>query len=582
MALAYLCSQLEKSQLVNGLSVTAFVVDHKAREESSREANTVAGWLSDIGVKAQILELEWPQTTTTPSKVTAFETHARRLRFQAIGRACRDNSIETLLMGHHQDDNVETTLWRLSSGARGAGLAGIPRVARIPECHGLYGVSESGSSVKLPGRKTSLQINNKGEVQVQDTSSSSSIRPETTVSTGGISICRPLLSFPKANLLATCHENQIPFVSDPTNFDPTLTPRNAIRSLLSSNKLPLALQGPSILSLIKSSQNLLKNSDDLSNRLLETCKLLNLNLNTGSMVIQFPPSPTTAQLSSLSSSSTTEKTAEIQALTLRRITELISPYPDNHFSLRSFEPFTHRIFSTALYTMNMNRQSFTVGGVMFQPLRWKPLPTSSDTIYNNANVNANVNTWLLFRQPFMRHRAPVLRVEVPVPSSSLSSSFSHVSSPVYTPWTLWDDRYWFRFTVVPEDGDMPTQDHDGRQSISLVLRPQQQSDLTKLRRSFDYMPGKPAADNRALTELTNMLSREAPGQARFTVPVLTMENLSKSEENLLAIPTIGFRFPESGTQELLQASGWKVQWEWMYKKIDNEPLRLMGWLEDNS
>lgn len=50
MALAYLCSQLEKSQLVNGLSVTAFVVDHKAREESSREANTVAGWLSDIGL----------------------------------------------------------------------------------------------------------------------------------------------------------------------------------------------------------------------------------------------------------------------------------------------------------------------------------------------------------------------------------------------------------------------------------------------------------------------------------------------------------------------------------------------------
>lgn len=49
MALAYLCKQLEKSKLEAGLSVTAFVVDHKAREESSREAAVVASWLSQMG-----------------------------------------------------------------------------------------------------------------------------------------------------------------------------------------------------------------------------------------------------------------------------------------------------------------------------------------------------------------------------------------------------------------------------------------------------------------------------------------------------------------------------------------------------
>lgn len=49
MALAYLSKQLEKSGLVDGLSVTAFVVDHKAREESSREAEVVASWLYRIG-----------------------------------------------------------------------------------------------------------------------------------------------------------------------------------------------------------------------------------------------------------------------------------------------------------------------------------------------------------------------------------------------------------------------------------------------------------------------------------------------------------------------------------------------------
>lgn len=60
MALAYLCKQLElkKKLLVDGdgddggFTVKAFVVDHKAREESSGEARTVAGWLRDIGRKS--------------------------------------------------------------------------------------------------------------------------------------------------------------------------------------------------------------------------------------------------------------------------------------------------------------------------------------------------------------------------------------------------------------------------------------------------------------------------------------------------------------------------------------------------
>lgn len=54
MALAYLCRQLElsseNSAIGNPFSVTGFVVDHRAREESSREASTVAGWLTGLGM----------------------------------------------------------------------------------------------------------------------------------------------------------------------------------------------------------------------------------------------------------------------------------------------------------------------------------------------------------------------------------------------------------------------------------------------------------------------------------------------------------------------------------------------------
>lgn len=69
MALAYLCRQWEiqrqkerkdnfqgSNASPSGMvlekatsSVTAFVVDHKARQESTQEANTVAGWLRDLG-----------------------------------------------------------------------------------------------------------------------------------------------------------------------------------------------------------------------------------------------------------------------------------------------------------------------------------------------------------------------------------------------------------------------------------------------------------------------------------------------------------------------------------------------------
>lgn len=64
MALSYLCKELEKSRLLGDVSITAFVVDHKAREESSREAKTVSSWLRELGMYDlslyQVLSLALP------------------------------------------------------------------------------------------------------------------------------------------------------------------------------------------------------------------------------------------------------------------------------------------------------------------------------------------------------------------------------------------------------------------------------------------------------------------------------------------------------------------------------------------
>lgn len=517
--------------------------------------------------------------------ITAFETHARRLRFQALGKACRDRKIETLLLGHHQDDTVETTIWRLSTGMRGAGLAGIQGVARIPECRGLFGVSESGSSVVLSGRQrnasveTQVRMNNKARATVsfvpKDYKSNGHIRkgkPEdpvnVSIATGGVYLCRPFLGFPKRDILETCHKFQIPYVSDPTNFDPTLTPRNAVRSLVSSGSLPRALQSPSILSLIKASDNILQTSHQLADRLLSSkCRVLDLNLKSGMLVVQFLDLP--EYLDSFRSNLSENRAKEIECLALRRITELISPCPANQFSLRSFEPFVSRVFSPKDH---QTQQAFTLGGVRFVPLDIPSDPSASTTKSPQESQTRKKSLWLLSRQPYFRNRAPVTHINVPVNKK-----------PLATDWTLWDDRFWFHVSSVSTDAGR----NELPESVSFVLRPLRTNDLQQVRK--DSGPRKPRLKTRSLNDI---LLGDAPGDVRFTVPVLAImlparpgqPNNDDQVEHLLALPTFdtllsGRRPSASHSGEVeFKHSGikWRVKWDWMYKEIDTETVRLMG------
>lgn len=543
------------------------------------------------------------------------------MRFQALGKACRNRGIEALLMGHHQDDNVETTIWRLCSGARGAGLAGISPLARIPECHGLHGVSGSGETVTVDAD---------GFVQSQHQTPTPNQRSSARVSTGGILICRPLLSFPKANLVATCHENNIPFVSDPTNFDPTLTPRNAIRSLLSSNSLPRALQNPSILSLVDHSRGLIHDSHRFSDSILGSqCRVLNLRLASGSIAVQFksPPCSSTEDQPQVIPP---QRLHELQAFTLRRITELVSPFPDNHFALNSFEGFTGRVFRSPATTeqaageekIRKKQKPFTLGGVLFHPL--KPSNTNPSTTTTTTTTAASDDdgagkgdtNWLLTRQPYMRRRDPILHFSLPNPTFPNSpEQESHI------PWTLWDNRFWIRASVVPgqhylipqctsnpqfQHGDedqtstssstplptrTPSENNEKRSKegrIQLVIRPLRQSDLSTLRRlhtkrpktkdqKTNYVCGgeNENKDSSAVAAFVAKLDREAPGQSRFTVPVLAIvedgvDGVVGAVDVPLALPTIDLMFPRS------ESRGWAITWEWKYKMIDLESLKLMG------
>ncbi|CAG8084138.1 unnamed protein product [Penicillium salamii] len=613
MALAYLCKQLERSSEISGaISFTAFVVDHRARQESTIEAQRVAGWLRDMDIKTQILKLDWSELTsaqtnspTDLSKLSAFETHARRLRFQALGLACHDFKLETLLLGHHQDDNIETTIWRLSSGAKGLGLGGIPKVARIPECHGLFGASESWSTTSVPIKpdtmpQSRVRFNDRNHGLIKISGENNPDHASLVkIASPGIFICRPLLHFTKASILETCHKHQIPYVSDPTNFDPTLTPRNAIRSFRSSKSLPRALESQSILSLIRSSHDLLHRSNELSDSLLSSqCRIIEFNPKAGSVVIQFlDPTPASMdpQLASLSASQITQ----IQTLVLRRITELVSPFPDSHFSLRSYEPFVSNMFSgsedghiemtkESQEEKAHRRQSFTLAGVMFQRLTDQTPTSVSETDEKHPRPRGD-NIWLLSRQPFMKDRDPVTQVNV-----SPTGSF--------TQWFLWDNRFWMRLRLVPSDSDRDPSELGARLAqLPITIRPFHKLDVERVRRDTVNSRPQGAKKNSFIEQgipgtFDNMkafLSAEAPSQIRFTLPVVAREGInSKPGKPLhqkvrqqLALPTLDYRLSAQSAAYASQSEvelvhlqwRWKLKWQWMYKMIDTEALRLMGW-----
>ena len=571
---------------------------------------------SETDIKTQILSLDWSEITSSQNQLTspksgassplpsAFETHARRLRFQALGIACHTFKLETLLLGHHQDDNVETTIWRLSAGANGLGLGGIPEVARIPECHGIFGASESWSTTSIPTKsptKPHLKVrfdNQKhGFIARPDPNARkdklySNLTSNVNMASPGIFICRPLLSFTKASLLETCHKNNVPYVSDPTNFDPTLTPRNAIRSLRTSNSLPRALESESILSLIRSSQNLLQKSNELSNYLLSSqCRILDFNPKAGSVVIQFQntsPASMDPQLATLSAS----RTRQIQTIALRRITELVSPFPDSHFSLRNYESLVPNVFSgqdeprdASITSNNQKRtKAFTVAGVLFQRLGNE---ATTPGMSQDPRLGGD-NIWLLSRQPFMKNRDPVTQINV-----SPGGSF--------TPWVLWDNRYWMRLRLVPLDRD-PSERGDQLISLPLTIRPFHKFDIERIRK--DAVNSRPqrrtnkdsAAEQKmpgTFEHLKAVLSAEAPAQLRFILPVISREGIvSKPGKppgqkvwQQLSLPTLDYRlsghstkYPSLGEVELGHLrSRWKLKWQWMYKMIDTEALRLMGW-----
>lgn len=269
MALAYLWTLFRLNRTHLNPYIRSFVIDHGLRPNSAEEAQLVASRIEPLlGKPSRVITLNWDKYGN-PNDITAKETIARNLRFRALAEAARNCDLQCILLGHHADDSVETSICRIRTSSRASGLIGMKSVANIPECFGLYGINGSGAFNRLTSHSKLPQYVGGPE-------------------SGGITIGRPLLEFAKSRLVATCKKAGIEWIEDKSNQDVTLTPRNAVRMMLKNNLLPMALRSENMLAMIKNINHKLQATRKIAQKFHEATYVKSLDLRSGVMEVYLP------------------------------------------------------------------------------------------------------------------------------------------------------------------------------------------------------------------------------------------------------------------------------------------------------
>jgi tRNA(Ile)-lysidine synthase len=157
-----LCLLADRWTRVQGGEVVGLIVDHGLRPESAAEARQTAAWLAARRIGSQIL------TWSGAKPAVGIQAAARDARYRLLADWCRIAGVLHLLIAHHQDDQAETVVLREARASGPDGLAGMAAVRELP----------------------------------------------------GLRLLRPLLSVPKAALIAWLEAEGQPWLDDPSNRSP--------------------------------------------------------------------------------------------------------------------------------------------------------------------------------------------------------------------------------------------------------------------------------------------------------------------------------------------------------------------------
>ncbi|KAJ4986652.1 pp-loop family protein [Stagonosporopsis vannaccii] len=546
MALASLFARSRESNPSNFHDVPAhaFIVDHKVRPGSTEEAE----WVADqcrvkFGMQASVLPLTWP-ANFDPLDHKRFESDARTLRYQALGRACRAAGVTNLMVAHHADDQAETVLMRLANSRLRSGLQAMQPVEGIPECHGIYGVSHSGS-------------HNDSEIWP--------FHRYLPFESGGIRILRPLLSFEKSRLIATCEEYGVAWVEDKTNHLQTYTSRNAIRHILKNHKLPSALSIQSLVDLSKRMQERVSSHKSKAQQLLANCSK-RLNSQVGSLHIQFPrfqelldeciDLPPLGNLADTRDQSKANRAKNTAICLLAQASQLVSPRENPPLGeLAStvahiwpeFRNFDLSGPSQEGETGTEIKTSYCVHGIWWRKCD-SPSIEQPKKLRDATPRRAVQTEWLLTRQPLATHRIESALRSIRYPPSHMLSVTQATPKEwkgnVEPDWQLFDGRWWISIRNHTAD--------------ALILRHFTKADLDNMKPIAEARRGGPEK------YIAIALSLLKPADIRFTIPALFQCDITTKKETFVGFPTLNVSMDTLGCPKDI------CSWQVRYKKLGNE------------
>ncbi|KAJ6531198.1 PP-loop family-domain-containing protein [Mycena capillaripes] len=186
-------------------AMISLTVDHGLQASSDAMAKHCSNYAKSLGIPHITSKIPWSEAPfpQRPQPGEAFEEIGRSARYHLMFQGMTQAGSEILALGHHGDDQVETSLMRIARGSSELGAGGMRRCRRWG-----MGADNKQNSLGWFGIEGMKRW-----------------------------IIRPLLEVSKDRVFATCAENKLEYVTDSTNFQPELTLRNAIRHLLSKHTL---------------------------------------------------------------------------------------------------------------------------------------------------------------------------------------------------------------------------------------------------------------------------------------------------------------------------------------------------------
>ena len=121
LALAYFCKCIS---IIYHTKIEYYLVDHKLRKESTREAKKILKILKNFKINCKVLTWKGRKPKSN------IQSIARNKRYLLLTNECKKYKIPFLLLGHHIDDLYENFILRI---LRGSGLKGLISMDKISE-----------------------------------------------------------------------------------------------------------------------------------------------------------------------------------------------------------------------------------------------------------------------------------------------------------------------------------------------------------------------------------------------------------------------------------------------------------------